>query len=72
MLAGLLMSSLTFARAAEAAPRPAAHPGAGAGIRSATPDLTERVVHRHGGGAHALGFIDVLRLEVVGLLLKIV
>ena len=46
MLAGLLMSSLTFARAAEAAPRPAAHPGAGAGIRSATPDLLGRAVAR--------------------------
>jgi hypothetical protein len=46
MLAGLLLSPLTFARAAEAAPRPAAHPRAGAGIRSATPELLGRAVAR--------------------------
>jgi hypothetical protein len=46
MLTGLLLPSLLFTRAAEAAPHSAAHPRAAAGIRSATPELLGRAVAR--------------------------
>ena len=46
MLAGLLLPPLLLTRAAEAAPRPAEHPRAADGIRSAAPELLGRAVAR--------------------------